>query len=284
MQSRRSSETANFAALQRAAHQILDAEPKILRDPLAVGFVPGSSEAELQANAARWRRPAALRLRSTFVFRSRFVEDELKASLASGVRQFVLIGAGLETFPYRQPDWAAGLRIFEVDHPVTQEFKRRRLAELGIEPPPNTVMCPVDFEETSLQQQLKMAGFSPGIPTLVSALGVTQYLTREANEGLFLHALSLGAGSRLILSFVVPERLAPAEEKDIHVLGSAAAASRGEPWLSCFTADTLGSRLSRLGFTSARFVSPDEAQRRYFDGRTDGLHAATMEQMAVAFV
>lgn len=284
MRTDRPSDTAIFAALQRAAHQELDGEPKILRDPLAVGLIPGSSAAELRRLAAGLRRPGPLRLRSVFVFRSRFVEDELEQAVSEGIRQFVLLGAGLETFPYRQPAWAADLRIFEVDHPVTQNYKRRRLAELGIPVPANVIWCPLDFETASLDTGLRAAGVELSGTTYFSWLGVTQYLTREALADTLRFVLSSAPKSRLVLSFIIPEEDVPRDEQKIFDQGAASAYALGEPWLSFFRPRELGAWLRDFGFSASRILSPRDAQQRYFSRRTDGLHAPTMEQMAVATV
>src|SRR5262245_44057685 len=121
------SDTAIFTALQRAAHQILDDAPRILADPIAVGLPPGSTEEAIRQRAAELQQPLMKVLRSNFVFRSRFAEDSLRQAVSGGVRQFVALGAGFDTFAYRQPPWSHELRIFEVDHPTSQDLKRRRL-------------------------------------------------------------------------------------------------------------------------------------------------------------
>jgi methyltransferase (TIGR00027 family) len=131
------SDTGIFTALQRAAHQIIDDPPRILDDPIAVGLSPGSSEEAIRRNEAELRRPTIKVLRSIFVFRSRFAEDSLRDAVVAGTRQFVVLGAGFDTFAYRQPPWARALRVFEIDHPASQDLKRRRLEKMGIAPPAN---------------------------------------------------------------------------------------------------------------------------------------------------
>lgn len=284
MKTDKPSSTAIFAALQRAAHQLLDDEPKILLDPLAVGLVAGSSAAELRRDSAKLRRAGPLALRSVFVFRSRFVEDELERAVSEGIRQLVLLGAGLDTFPYRQPAWTADLKILEVDHLVTQDYKRRRLAELGVPVPGNVAWCPLDFESTSLEAGLRSAGLDRSSATFFSWLGVTQYLTAEAVTDTLRFVLSSPRMSRLVFSFIIPEEEVPRDEQEIFDLGAASAYSLGEPWLSFFRPPELVAALRDLGFSSSRILSPREAQHRYFSGRADGLHAPTMEQMAVATV
>jgi methyltransferase (TIGR00027 family) len=124
------SDTAIFTALQRAAHQIIDDPPRILDDPIAVGLSPGSSEEAIRRNEAELRRPTIKVLRSIFVFRSRFAEDSLRDAVAAGVRQLVVLGAGFDTFAYRQPPWARALRIFDIDHPASQDLSAPAIAQL----------------------------------------------------------------------------------------------------------------------------------------------------------
>src|SRR5262245_27521296 len=146
--------TAIIVARLRAAHQILDADPKIFVDPIALGFVPASSEEELRADAASLQRPIDRAIRATVVMRSRYVEDVLQEVAASGVRQYVNLGAGLDTFAYRQPSWAHALTLYEVDHPETQHWKQANLDRLGIVPPANLRWCPINFEELGLSESL----------------------------------------------------------------------------------------------------------------------------------
>jgi methyltransferase (TIGR00027 family) len=213
MRSDAGSETAIFTAIQRAAHQILDAPPRILDDPLAVGFAPGSSEPELQAAAPRLQQPTMKVLRSIFVFRSRFAEDALREAVDAGVRQLVVLGAGFDTFAFRQPPWARGLRIFEVDHPRSQEWKRRRLAERDIAVPANVRFCPVDFERVSLEAGLAAGGFERREPAFFSWLGVTQYLTRDAVLGTLRGVRALAPGTRIVFEIVLPDSAVPPPEQ-----------------------------------------------------------------------
>src|SRR5260370_30103123 len=135
MKARDYSITRMITAIQRAAHQVLDDEPRILDDPIAIGLVEGCSREEILAAAQDYRTPMIALLRSAFVLRSRFVEDCLQSAVTGGIRQYVILGAGLDTFAYRQPYWARNLAIFEVNHPSSQEYKRERLADRGIEFP-----------------------------------------------------------------------------------------------------------------------------------------------------
>lgn len=180
MPERQASNTAIITAVLRAAHQILDAHPKILDDPVAIGLVEGSSTADIRTQESDLQQPLKRLARSLFVMRSRFAEDQLAEAVQAGVRQYVLLGAGLDTFAYRQPAWARPLQIIEVDQPASQAFKRERLGHAGVAIPDNVTFCPLDFERTSLQEGLGAVAFDPQVPTFFVWLGVTQYLTSEA--------------------------------------------------------------------------------------------------------
>ena len=280
----RASDTAIFAALQRAAHQILDEPPHILEDPVAVGLVPGSTEEAIRNAADQLRSPTMKVLRSTFVYRSRFAEDALRDAVEAGTRQFVLLGAGFDTFAYRQPRWCNELRIFEVDHPASQAFKKRRLAGMGIVPPANVAFCPVDFEKVSLEAGLRAASFDEAAPAFFSWLGVTQYLTREAILGTLRFGSRLAAGSQIVFEVHLTESDIPASEREIARFAADASATRGEPWISRIPPDEMRVLVAELGYRSCFHLTPREAQARYFQGRNDGLSAPVMSQFLIATV
>ena len=171
------SSTAITLVRLRAAHQILDADPKILVDPIAVGFVPASSADDLRADAANLQRPIPRAVRATAVMRNRYVEDVLQEVAALGVRQYVNLGAGLDTFAYRQLSWAHALTLYDVEHPETQGWKQANLQRLRIVSPANLRWCSLNLEERGLPESLAAAGFDPTIPVCFAWLGVTQYLT-----------------------------------------------------------------------------------------------------------
>jgi methyltransferase (TIGR00027 family) len=278
------SDTAIFTALQRAAHQIIDDRPRILDDPIAVGLSPGSSEEAIRKNEAELQRPTIKVLRSIFVFRSRFAEDSLGDAVAAGVRQLVVLGAGFDTFAYRQPPWARALRILEVDHPASQDLKKRRLEKMGIAPPANLTFCPVDFESVTLETGLTAASLDFGRPVFVSWLGVSQYLTREANLATLRFVRRLAAGSRIVFEVVVPDSVPSEPEREAAEFAADASAARGEPWLSRIEPAEMRALLAGLGYRSCDHLTTAEAEARYFAGRTDGLHAPAMAQLLVASV
>jgi methyltransferase (TIGR00027 family) len=180
--------TAWGAAIVRALHQILDDEPRVLDDPIAARIL--SDEFDRYKTIVRFF-PFSARVRANFVMRSRYAEDCLAESLRDGVGQYVLLGAGLDTFPYRQPAWASSLRIFEVDYPDTQSWKRGKLGAAEISIPANVAFAPVDFERVSLQEGLAAAGLDFKVPTFFSSLGVTQYVTADAFDRTLKFVLSL---------------------------------------------------------------------------------------------
>src|SRR5579871_5460552 len=234
MEPRRASETAAFTAMLRAAHQLFDAEPRILVDPLAVGLVDAATPARLAERQAALREPTLRVPRSAIVLRSRFAEDELARVAAHGVGQYVVLGAGLDTFAYRQPAFAARLRIFEVDHPATQAWKRERLAAAAIPIPPNLHWAPIDFEQQSLAEGLRAAGFDPTQAACFSWLGVTQYLSRAAIEATLGVVAALPHPTTVVLSFMVPDDAAPEAEAAAAHAAAQDAATTGEPWLTRF--------------------------------------------------
>jgi methyltransferase (TIGR00027 family) len=284
MQAKQASTTAIYTAISRAAHQILDAMPRILDDPLAVGFVAGASEADIRAQAADFQQPLKRLGRSVFVVRSRFAEDQLAEAVKAGVRQYALLGAGLDTFAYRQPAWASAIRVIEVDHPATQAFKRDCLRDANVSIPANVVFCPIDFEQTTLRQGLNAVAFDPQVPTFFSWLGVTQYLTSAAIEATLRSVLTMPAGSGIVFTFVLPDASLTGEDLESITLSAARWASIGEPWVTRFDPVRLQEWLRALGFAEVFHLAPPQARERYFTGRHDGLRAPIAEQLMYAVV
>ena len=264
---RASSRTALGVAALRAVHQVMDAEPRILEDPI-IGRLMGEGLAEkIRTEPGSFQTPGARGLRSHVVLRSRFAEDELAGAVRRGVTQYLLLGAGLDTFAYRQPAWAGSLRIFEVDHPASQQATRTRRHEAGIALPPNLVFAPVDFESQTLAEGLGAVGFDPGKATFLSWLGVTMYLTEAAIDEVLSFAGTLVPGSALVLTFAQPE--APRDDAGPTLADLAAAA--GEPWISRFTVEAMEGKLRRAGFSEVVFLTPETAAARYYRDRADGL-------------
>lgn len=270
--------------MRRAIHQSFDSDPKIFVDPVACLIVDRESEAYAQEVAAR-NEPLARLLRSAQVLRSRYTEDCLADAVAQrGITQYLIFGAGLDTFAFRQPPWARSLRIYEVDHPATQKWKRDRLLAADLVSPANLTFAPADFERMTLSAGLNKTGFDFSAKTFCSWLGVTMYLTEEAIDKTFEFASHLRAGSEIVFSYLLAaEALAPKAEKNV-ALTEARTAALGEPIISRFLTPELQRKLGRIGFSRVVEFTPDEAHKRYFEGRCDGLAAPQEERLMRAIV
>jgi methyltransferase (TIGR00027 family) len=270
------SRTALGVAIHRAIHMLIDGEPKLLDDPVALRLLGNPTRAQLEASRRRSNAPAARDLRTHVVLRSRFSEDRLAEAVMRGVRQAVTLGAGYDSFAYRQPAWASDLRLFEVDQPSTQADKRRRLAAAGIEPPSNLEFVPIDFERTSLEEGLRPSSLDFGAPTFFSCLGVFVYLTRPAIDAIFRLVASFPAGSEIAFTFS-PSRLGM-------LSGAAlAAGAAGEPWLTRLSRGDVVKITGELRFEPVAFLDPPIARAAYFAPlRTDGLTAPRAASVAAA--
>lgn len=276
------SRTADRVAERRAAHQVRD-RPLVLDDPIALRVIRPEVAHELRTNPpVREATKLGPYLRAFFVMRSRFAEDALAAAVADGVRQYVILGAGFDTFAYRNP--FPELRVFEVDHPDTQAIKRHRLAQSGIEIPSSLTFVPIDFTTTRLEDALRGAGFDETKPAFFSWLGVVPYLERPAIEATFRFIASLPKKSALVFDYAVPpESLSWMSRLIVNEMAKRVAAL-GEPWKTYFDPATLLADLRRAGFTSAEDFGAEALNRRYFAGRTDKLKLGGAGHMAMARV
>jgi methyltransferase (TIGR00027 family) len=262
----RPSKTAFRVALRRAAHQVLD-DPKVFDDPLAMAIV-GASAGELRSNPKSQSR-IARGMRAFMAVRSRYAEDGLAAAFRDGTRQYVVLGAGLDTFAYRNP--YQGLRVFEVDYPATQRWKRHRLEEARISIPTSMTFAPVDFETQTLADGLARAGFDGGRPAFFSWLGVVPYLTLSAVIETFRFVGSLPAGSGIAFDYALPsESLNLMQRLALKALSDRVAAA-GEPFQTFFEPSVLMSELQPMGFGSFDDLGTEEINARYFRGRADDL-------------
>jgi methyltransferase (TIGR00027 family) len=276
MQQRSSSRTALGVAALRAVHQLMDGEPKIVNDPIAALLLDADALTQIQSHAPRAQDRWARGLRSHVVLRSRYAEERMAQAVARGVRQCVILGAGFDTFAYRQPDWARGLRIYEVDHQATQEDKRERLRKAGIPIPPNLEFVAIDFESVSLRKGLQTSSLNFSEPAFFSCLGVPVYLTREAVDAVFQLVAAFPASSEIAFTFSPPESA---------LSGLADRASAlGEPWRTHFEPELLERDLHALGFSAVSFLSLEEAAQTYFQGRSDGLHVPPRGGIGAAIV
>ncbi len=286
MEEGRPSVTAMTAARQRAAHMLWDDAPKIFQDPLALGLSGVESEGALQATLGAMQAAHASRstpevaqvnyrcARASMVVRQRYAEEALDEAVERGVGQYVILGAGLDSFAYRRPDLAADLRVFEVDHPATQQWKRARLRDLNVTLPGNLTFIPLDFEQHTLANGLHAGGHRPDVPTFFSWLGVTHYLTKEAVFKTLRYVASLAAGTEIVFQYFAPEALWKDEDQPMLTLWKARRNAQGEPMepvLSLFEPTILATQVLELGFTQVWDVGPEEADARYCAGRADGL-------------
>jgi methyltransferase (TIGR00027 family) len=254
-------------ALLRAVHQVLDGEPKILDDPIALRLLDPAASDHIRKHAERFAGDGARALRSHVVLRSRFAEDRLAEAVARGVRQYVVLGAGLDTFAYRQPAWARELAIFEIDHPASQDEKRRRLAAGGIAIPGNVRHVAVDFELEPLPDALVRGGVDVTAPVFFTWLGVLMYLTEAAGDAVLRAVSALVPGTEIVFTFSQPEAPRPSAAPSL----AQRAAEIGEPWLTRSDPRELEAKLRAFGFSRAGFLEPADAAALYFRGRTDGL-------------
>jgi methyltransferase (TIGR00027 family) len=303
MQANRPSLTALMNTYIRAYHAMHDT-PKIFDDFLAYPLLTeeehtflGQNLAESlkffdperaaecpdQATALAW----VIRLQSgpIILTRAHYTEERLETAIKQGVRQYVILGAGMDTFAFRQPELVRQLQVFEVDHPVTQAFKRQRLAELGWAHPPQLHFLPVDFTKENLAAALERAAFDPRTLSFFSWLGVTYYLSREVVFAT-LRAIADVApvGSNIVFDYMdadafVPERAAKPVQLMHEIVRFA-----GEPMKAGFDPSALAADLARVGLHLHETLSPADIERRYFQGRTDGFHAFEHVHFASAAV
>lgn len=260
------SRTAQGAALHRAAHQLIDCPPAFA-DPLALVVIGAEAERELREGRNPRSRKEYQGLRAFIAARSRFAEDCLAEAYARGTRQYVLLGAGLDTFAYREH--CSDLHVIEVDYPATQAWKRARLAELGINAVNRLTYAGIDFEHETLRDGLARAGFDFGASAFFSWLGVTRYLAPRVVMATLEVIGGFGQGSEIVFDFGVPPERANQEQ----IRGAIALARRvadvGEPFKSFFDPKALSERMKALGFSIADIWGRDALNARYFAGRAD---------------
>jgi methyltransferase (TIGR00027 family) len=260
------SQTARGAAAYRAIHQSLEGGA-IFRDAYALQILDSETRATLDETAAD---PALKPMRLFIAARSRFSEDSLGASVARGVRQVVVLGAGLDTFALRNPYAGRGVRVFEVDFPATQDWKRERLAQAGLVAPPSLTFAPVDFERESLGDGLTRSGFRAEQPAFFQWLGVVPYLTKDAiSQTLdFIAGISV---SEVVFDYAELFENYPADRRN-HIMGVAErAAARGEPWLSLFDPPDLAQALRGKGFGIIEDLGVAELGDRYYGALKKGI-------------
>jgi len=280
MRTGRVSMTARATASRRAAHQLLDQAPLVLNDPIAVPLLGP----EFFCDPARHSDPRSIAFRAWMVGRSRFVEDHLALAVAAGVRQYVILGAGLDTFAYRNPFPA--LRVFEVDYPSTQQFKRSMLADAAVPEPASLTFVPHDFEHQTLPQALAQAGFDPDQPAFFSWLGVIAYLSLETFRATIHFIATLPKTGGIALDYsIATEELSPRLRPMRKSLSQRVAAA-GEPFQLFFRTEEMQQELHNAGFTQVEQADSSDLNRLYFTNRTDNLKLPDegLGKLAVAWV
>jgi methyltransferase (TIGR00027 family) len=256
--------------MRRAAHQLFD-NPKVLDDPIAMPIIGPKAAGKLKTESPDAFGKFGLGIRAFMVARSRYAEDALARSIQRGAMQYVILGAGLDTFAYRSPYAESALRVFEVDYPATQEWKRRNLKEAEIAIPASVTYAPVDFEHQTLAEGLRLAGFDAAKPTFFSWLGVTMYLTDDAITSTFSLIASTPPGGGVAFDYAIPiESLSFLGRVAMRAMMQRVAAA-GEPFVTFFEPDALKARLLGMGFHGIEDLGADEINARYFGNRTDNL-------------
>lgn len=276
------SHTALRVAMRRALHQLVD-RPVVFEDDLALRILDEATVERVRQEAAvADRSPVSTHLRAFLAARSRIAEEAVDAAVEREVHQYVILGAGLDTWSARHPDTT--MRVFEVDHAETQAWKRGLLADAGLEMPSGLTFVPVDFTTSRLEEALLAAGFDPQEPAAFSWLGVTPYLTEEDIGSTLSFVSSLVPGSTLVFDYAVSPRLLGLIGRMVYRRFAERVAAAGEPWLSSFEPLEMDARMARLGFGSRSDLGETEINRRYFSGRTDGLKVGSLARVMVARV
>ncbi|MFI1766124.1 class I SAM-dependent methyltransferase [Streptomyces sp. NPDC020800] len=272
--------TAVRTALWRAMHLLVDPPPHVVEDDLGL---------QLAAPGDDWRaRPdmdpqATSGFRAAVVARARFIEDLIAEQAGRGVTQYVILGAGLDTFAQRKPELASRLRIFEVDQPGTQAWKRHRLVELGYGIPDWLRLVPVDFEASEdWLKKLAAAGFDAGRPAVIVSTGVTMYLTKDATAATLLQIAGLARGSTLAMTFLLPTELLDDVDRPGLRASREGARASGTPFISFYAPPEMLALAREAGFEEARHVSGASLAERYFTDRTDGLRPSSGEDLLLA--
>jgi methyltransferase (TIGR00027 family) len=266
--------TAVRTALWRALHMQVDAKPHILEDKEGLKLI---------APDDHWRERPDMhpqftkRLRASIIARARFIEDLIIEQSKCGIDQYVILGAGLDTFAQRKAGIASKLQVYEIDQPGTQTWKQQRLIELGFGIPRWLHFVSVDFETSSWWEQLLKAGFDTNKPAVVTCTGVSLYLTKEAITSTLNQIATLAPGSTLAMTFYLPMELMDEEDKPLQQIAEKGAREAGTPFLSFFAPNEILNLALNAGFKEAKTISTKDMEQLYFAGRTDDLLPASGE-------
>jgi len=265
---------AEFTAMMRAQHYLHDEHPLILEDPFALKLL--SPQMAENAQKTGFQTPIQWRVAALVLGRSRFAEDSFEIALKKGVRQYVALGAGLDTFSLRRPDLVNSVRIYEIDQPATQEWKQQQMKSSGCGIPDNLEFVPANLEEETVLQALARSSFNSTEPAFFSWLGTTMYLTNEAIfRTLESFAENLAPGSEIIFDYRVPVEFISPEDVENAQLGWKAGADMGEPQYAWLNPLTLPDEVRAMGFEMVENVTPRQLTERYFSERNDALRPMT---------
>jgi len=296
MQTGRASETAIICAAMRAAHPVLDEAPWIFFDELAMALSGLKDEAALRAKLASHEEyvtafggPATAKafMRTGKLcgsFRARFAEDVLADAMRRGVSQYVILGAGFDSYAYCRHDPKSGLRVYEVDHPDTQQEKVARLQQMGVTIPASTTFVSIDFTQDRLLDTLCRNGFDRAQPAVFCWLGVTWYLSDQDIDGVLRDIAGAAPGSQLVVDYILAEDLLPDEQRQLLKLLEGMASSYGEPGGNCFSPERMAARLKAHNFSSLVDIGAEEGNARYLGPRNDGLRIPEFLHIASARV
>lgn len=269
--------TAVRTALWRALHIETDAQPYIIEDELGLKLVAPEDGWQERPDMKYTKR-----LRASIVARARFVEDLVIAQSKKGIDQYIILGAGLDTFAQRKPDVASALQIYEIDQPGMLAWKQERLTELGIGVPDNLHFVPVDFEISSWWDELLKAGFNINKPAVIACTGVSLYLTEEAIVATLNQIATLASGSTLAMTFYLPIELLDDEDKPMQEMAEKGARASGTPFVSFFAPGEILAMAKNAGFKDAKTISTRDMEQSYFKDRPDGLLPASGEVFLLA--
>jgi methyltransferase (TIGR00027 family) len=272
--------TAVRVALWRALHVEIDSPPHVFEDEVGMKLAAPEDGWQNRPDMSAFTRP----FRASIVARARFIEDLVAEQMDHGVGQYVILGAGLDTFAQRRPELASRMHVFEIDRPGPQAWKRQRLVDLGYGIASYLRLVPVDFEAgDTWWERLASSGFDSRRPAVVASTGVSMYLTRDANMATLRQIASLAPGSTLAMSFLLPIEMVDPEVRPGMERAVAGSQASGTPFISFFTPAEMLTLARDAGFQEVQHVSASTLAQRYFAGRTDGLRPPNnAEELLVA--